>query len=73
MRFVSNRADQAQRDVAEVRSRSAKNEIPVTLLEAFLDLPATLRLCNGAVKALAELCAQRIVATSAMDSGERLS
>jgi hypothetical protein len=50
-----------------------KNEIPVTPLGTFLDLVATLRLCNDGVKALAELSVQRIVATSAMDSGERLS
>jgi hypothetical protein len=47
--------------------------MPVTLLRTFLDLIARLRLCNGAVKALAELSAQRIAAASAMDSGERLS
>jgi hypothetical protein len=47
--------------------------MPVTLLGAFLDLIATLRLCNGAVKAIAELSVQRIAAASAMDSGKRLS
>jgi hypothetical protein len=45
----------------------------VTLLGTFLDVTATLRLCNGAVKAIAEPGALRIDAGSAMDSGERLS
>jgi hypothetical protein len=45
----------------------------VTLLGTFLDVTATLRLCDDAVKALAKGSVQRIVAASAMDRGERLS
>jgi hypothetical protein len=50
-----------------------KNNVAVMLLRTFLDVTATLRLCDGAVKAVAEVSAQRIDGVSAMDTGERLS